>query len=73
MDRGMKLPPLRLDLRAMGWNFSFPLVAHLAMVLHLYFGGGRVGQLPGETIESTVGIVSPLLVTFWSPPFIRIL
>jgi hypothetical protein len=62
----MKLPPLRLDLRAMGWNLSFPLVAHLAVVLHLYFsGGGRVGQLPGETIQTAVGLVSPLLVTFW--------
>jgi len=66
MDRRMMFPPLWLDLRAMGWNFSFPLVAHLGMVLYLYFGqGGRVGMLTAETILKTVGLWSPLLITFW--------
>ncbi|MBE3593998.1 MAG: hypothetical protein IMX04_02985 [Candidatus Carbobacillus altaicus] len=66
MGRRMTFPPLWLDLRTMGWNFSFPLVAHLGIVLYLYLGqGGQVGMLTEKTILGTIGLWSPLLITFW--------
>ncbi|CCQ94926.1 membrane hypothetical protein [[Clostridium] ultunense Esp] len=67
MDQLLKLPPLNVDFRMMGWAFPLPIVVSILMALfHYAIHGGSENLIPIEAIRYGLGFFSVPFISVWA-------